>query len=186
MIQFNKLRINPEGTKLIIEASIKNLEYYTNVYLDTIQIDTQNTFIENGPSSNTVYTKVIKGNTKSISLELGEEDLLPSLTENLFFVYIKAKGIPAANTPCGGDNLLCLGTAFYLTNIYCNLLKTLQLEEGIPCKTPKAFINEFLKYKGLQLSLLTGNSLNAIKYFNNLTSGLQVTKNNSKCGCHEV
>ena len=41
MVAFQELRITPDGQKLIIDVSVKDLEYYTNVYLDTIQIDTQ-------------------------------------------------------------------------------------------------------------------------------------------------
>ena len=90
MVQFNELRITPDGQKLIIDVSVKDLEYYTNVYLDTIQIDTQDTFVESGPSSEVVYTEVIEGNTKSVRLELGTGDLLPTLNDNLFFVYIRS------------------------------------------------------------------------------------------------
>ena len=43
MVQFNELRITPDGQKLIIDVSVKDLEYYTNVYLDTVQIDAANT-----------------------------------------------------------------------------------------------------------------------------------------------
>ena len=72
MVQFNELRITPDGQKLIIDVSVKDLEYYTNVYLDTIQIDTQDTFVESGPSSEVVYTEVIEGNMKALELALKE------------------------------------------------------------------------------------------------------------------
>ena len=71
MVTFQELRITPDGQKLIIDVSVKDLEYYTNVYLDTVQIDTQDTFVESGPSSEVVYSKTIEGNTKSVRLELG-------------------------------------------------------------------------------------------------------------------
>ena len=43
MIQFNELRISQSGDRLIIDVSVKDLEYYTNVYLSEILIDTQDT-----------------------------------------------------------------------------------------------------------------------------------------------
>lgn len=184
MVQFNELRITPDGQKLIIDVSVKDLKYYTDVYLNSIQIDTQDTFVESGPSSKVAYTKTIDGNSKSVRLELGTGDLLPTLKDNLFFVYISTKGVPAADTPCGGDNSLYLGTVFYTSNIYCNLLKTLQLEGITSCNIPKTFVNEFLKYKGLQFSLSTGDNLSAIKYFNSLLNKLQITNNISECRCH--
>lgn len=56
MIQFNELRITPDNEYLIIDVSIEDAEYYKDVVLDSIVIDTQNTYIANGPSSKAVYT----------------------------------------------------------------------------------------------------------------------------------
>ena len=36
MIQFNTLSINPEGTELIIDVSVKSSMYYENIYIDKI------------------------------------------------------------------------------------------------------------------------------------------------------
>ena len=44
MIQFNTLSINPEGTELIIDVSVKSSMYYENIYIDKIVIDTQDTY----------------------------------------------------------------------------------------------------------------------------------------------
>lgn len=182
MVQFNELHITSDGKTLIIDVSVKDLTYYENVYLDSIQIETQDTF----GSANPCYTKTIeKDGVKNIKLELGTGDLLPSLTDNLFFVYVRTKGTPAADTPCGMDNVTTLGVTLYLYNIYCGMLKTLQLEGIAPCTSPKAFVNEFFKYKGLQLSILTGNYESAIKYFKSLSSNKSQSINaTSKCGCH--
>ena len=46
MVQFNELRITPDNRELIIDVSVKDLDIYTNVYLDYIMIDNQDTFIE--------------------------------------------------------------------------------------------------------------------------------------------
>lgn len=51
MVTFNELKITPDGQKLIIDVSIKDLPYYKNVYLESISIDTQDTYISSGPSS---------------------------------------------------------------------------------------------------------------------------------------
>ena len=36
MVQFNELRITPDNRELIIDVSVKDLDIYTNVYLDYI------------------------------------------------------------------------------------------------------------------------------------------------------
>lgn len=58
MVTFNELRITPDGNTLIIDVAIKDLRYYDNVGLDTILIDTQDTFTAEGPSSKAVRFSV--------------------------------------------------------------------------------------------------------------------------------
>lgn len=55
MIVLEQCRIDPEGKSLIIEASIENLSYYKDVYIESVIIDTNDTYSPNGPSENFVY-----------------------------------------------------------------------------------------------------------------------------------
>lgn len=185
MVQFNELKIVPDGTQLIIDVSVKDSEYYTDVYLDEILIDTQDTFIESGPSTQVVYSKIIDGSIKSVRLELGTGDLLPSLNDNLFFVYVKTKGTPAANTPCGMDNVTTLGV---VTNLYPLYQQALCYIKGLSntCVIPKNFINFILQYKAFQLAVKTGHYTEAIKYWKRLYSSQNAkdTTVTSKCGCY--
>ena len=41
------------------------IEYYNNVYIDSISIDTQDTFVNSGPSEKPKYTKILEGNNKT-------------------------------------------------------------------------------------------------------------------------
>lgn len=70
MVQFQELRITPDGNTLIIDVAIKDLRYYDNVGLDTILIDTQDTFTAEGPSSKAVKFPVIN----SIDAESFEQE----------------------------------------------------------------------------------------------------------------
>ena len=105
MVKFNELKITPDGNSLIIDVSVKDLHYYNNIYLDSIIIDNQDTYVDTGPSSQAIYTKTIEGNEKSFRLELNNSNIL-SLKDNLFFIYIKVKGIPSFDTPCGLENMI--------------------------------------------------------------------------------
>ena len=183
MIQFNELRINPEGTKLIIDVSVKNSMYYENVYIDTISIDTQDTFIDSGPSSNISYTNTFEGDNKSVRLELGIRDHLPSLLDNMFFVWVRTKGIPDISTPCGEDNILTLGVTIALYPLYqqaFSYIKELEKE----CVTPKGFINFILQLKALQIAIRTGHYIQAIKYWERFFKGLKKDVVTNKCGCY--
>lgn len=62
MIQFNELRVTSDGKKLIIDASVKDLQYYNDVYIDAIIIDTQDTYVANGPSTNPVFSYEVSSN----------------------------------------------------------------------------------------------------------------------------
>lgn len=73
MIKFNELRITPNNENLIIDVSIEDADYYKNVVLDSIVIDTQDTYVGNGPSSKAVYTYVVSEE---------EYDSIYSLPEN--------------------------------------------------------------------------------------------------------
>lgn len=62
MIQFNELRISSDGKKLIIDASVKDLQYYNDVYIDAVIIDTQDTYVANGPSTNPIFSYEVPTN----------------------------------------------------------------------------------------------------------------------------
>lgn len=183
MIIFNELDITSDGAKLIIDISVKDLEYYTDVYLDQILIDTQDTFIEFGPSSQTVYSKTIEGEVKSFRLEIDNKDLLSTLKDNLFFVYVKTKGNPSADTPCGLDNQTTLGITTYYYPLYQKAMSYVkQLNDA--CNIPKDFINFILQYKAFQLSIKAGHYIESIKYWNRLKSSTNAINITSKCNCY--
>ena len=74
MVTFNELRITPDGNTLIIDVAIKDLRYYDNVGLDTILIDTQDTFTAEGPSSKAVKFPVINSiNAESFEQGFGSD-----------------------------------------------------------------------------------------------------------------
>lgn len=56
MLHFNELRITPDNRHLIIDVSVDKQDYFQDVILESIVIDTQDTYVPNGPSSNPVYT----------------------------------------------------------------------------------------------------------------------------------
>lgn len=182
MVTFQELRITPDGKNLIIDIVVKDLKYYTDVYIDSINIDTQDTFIESGPSSKVVYTKVIEGDTKSVRLELGVGDLLPSLNDNLFFVYVKTKGTPSIDTPCGMDDIYTLGITLNVCSIYNNIMQSVK-EVANNCSIPKNFIDSYLRFKAFELCINTGHYTEAVNYYNRFIKGKSTPVTNN-CDCY--
>lgn len=176
MIHFNELRI--VKNTLIIDVVVRNEEYFDNVYLDKIVIDNQDTYVDTGmPSSTPIYEYVIptykkNGNTnklKHIRLELTHLDLRRPLTD-LFFVYIQTKGNPAPTTPCTLDHKTTLGTVVDMYPFYQKSILFLK-ELTKCCEVPQDFTDFMLRIKALELSIKTGNYIEAIKFYNRFFKG---------------
>lgn len=190
MVQFNELKISSDYIKLIIDVSVKDIAYYENVYLSEIYIDTQDTFVQSGPSNNTCYKKelyIIQDNTKvypkSIRLELGIDQILPSLKDNLFFIYIKVTGNPSVDTPCGMDNSTTIGVIYDKYSIFKNAMNYID-EINNTCNIPKNFIDYILKYKAFQYSLNTGHYIKAIEYYNKFIKNINTNVQPVNCNCN--
>lgn len=57
MLVLNECRVSEDGKYLIIEASVDSFNYYDNVYIKHLIIDTDETWSCNGPSTKPVYEK---------------------------------------------------------------------------------------------------------------------------------
>lgn len=79
MLHFNELRVSQDNKYLIVDVSIDNLDYFDNVTLDSIVIDTHDTYVPNGPSANPVYVYNISDNY----------DLTYSLPEETCYTPVK-------------------------------------------------------------------------------------------------
>ena len=196
MIQFNTLKITQDGKNLIINASVKNLSYYTNVLIGSIIIDNQDTYSASGPSSNPIYRHSFAGKDlvtnkdiaglKNIRITVSAKELLDNngdLNDDILYVYLIAVGTPSADTPCGMDNVNTLGVALNLRPIYNNGINYIKQVEST-CEIPKDFIDFILKYKALDLALKTKNYIQANKYWNKFFKNNNVVSlNTNSCGC---
>lgn len=123
MIIFNNLRITSNNETLTINASIKDSIYYKDVYIDSIIIDNQDTYVGSSPSSRPVFSKTINDSIKNINLHLDKLDIQGGLVNNIFFVYILTKGTPTADTPCGEDSMITKGVVYNLYPFFTNIMK---------------------------------------------------------------
>jgi len=182
MIKFTDLRVS--NGHLIISAEVREIEdYYDNVYIDKIKIDSQDTFSSTGPSSSLIYESDSFGEVKSITLDLDATDFQDiDMNKTMFFVYAVASGTPAADTPCGMDNVNSLGVTFSLCPIYNETMAYVKEIEN-ECILPKSFINMILQLKAIQYSINSGHYTQAIKYYNKFYRTLSASTTNS-CGCY--
>lgn len=160
MIQFNELKVVHDDAQLVIDVSIQ--DSYENIYLSSITIDSQDTFIENGPSSTPIYqVEDIDSTHYKLELTADDFDTSPTLDVNktLFFVYITTKNV---SNPSDVQTFIAV---VYDTQIVAIIGLNFVNELANECKIPKSFIDFILKQKALELSLETGDYTKAIKYW---------------------
>lgn len=187
MLVLNECRISEDGKCLIVEASVDSLDYYRNVYISHIIIDTDKTWIPGGPSSNHIYiqdfTTDSESGKKNVRLSINVKDLnLSTLNDNIFIIYFVASGYPAPDTPCGMDNSFIIGVAYNTRNIYNNAINYIK-ELNNSCEIPKGFIDSFLKFKAFKLALSTGNFPEAFKMWEYIGKSKN-TISKGGCRCH--
>lgn len=216
MITFNQLSITPDSKHLIIEARVDDFDYFDNVEIDSIVIDSQDTYVPNGPSSNPIFVQKIpkdevdktysipedcecnpvledeqdsycftKGDqmTRYVKLLISEEELGVSLNSTMLFVYMIARGYPSPSTPCGCDNSKTLGVVANLYPYYQSMMNGVR-EINDTCTVPKYFIDNILRFKAIELSIKTGNYIQAIKYWKKFFSSNKVDSIHKPCGCY--
>lgn len=184
MIKFNELKITPDGLNLIIDAEVKSESYYSNIYIDSIKIDTQDTYTEGGPSSQTETIYQSQDNEKSVKLNINSVAIMTPLKENIIFVYVIAKvdGTISEDIPCGKDNITTIGVALDLYSIYRSTLGYTK-ELANTCAVSRNFINYILQYKAFDVFIKTGHYTEAIKLWNKFFKGIKYIATNN-CGCY--
>lgn len=95
MVDFNELRITPDGQYLIIDVTIKSDLYYKDRQILTVKVDSQDTYVDPKYASSNSYilydyeVEEDRGKLRHIritadSTMLGGKDL----ENNMFFVYV--------------------------------------------------------------------------------------------------
>ena len=201
MIIFEQLRISDDGKRMYINLHVNEAEYFDNIYLDSLTIMTADKVSEtdpNMPTSDYIYKKEFEGNQKEADLVLTAEDFLrvwedspqamqfkrADMSNTLFFVFVKCKGIPSECTPCRLDEEITLGVTFDENMLYQKVLGyTKELVKD--CNIPQDFTDFILLWNAFKASVETEHYVPAIKFWNMLFENRNdfsvVTKN---CGCH--
>lgn len=170
-----EMSISPENKTLKITIKIDNspindtvIEHSTGMAKASIKVfnqDSGKTPIIFHDSSGKL--PVYKDTIITINKDLTEDDLGCSVLDNMFFVEIEITLIqsnPLKDEAMTNESIH--GTVLHPDSLYRKMLHALRQESKCHCQIPKNFIDYYLNYKGLQLSLLIGNKLDAIKYYN--------------------
>ena len=197
MIRFNELKI--EDNYIIIDVQIEEEKYFKDMYIDSIVIDTQDTFIANGPSSKAIYTKTFNTDTdvkkkeivytqgtdkyNRVRIYIDGKDLNVDIHKTMFFVYVIAGGTPAADTPCRWDENKALHTLVDTQVLYNNMIQYVK-ELNKDCSTPDNFINAILQFNAIDLALKTNQYPLAIDLWKRFYSNIESNVVLPNCGCN--
>lgn len=157
MIQFNNLEFLT-SKKLRVNVEVLDLDYFANMYIDSIVIDTEDTVCPTGPSDNPPIVYHPSGtNLKSIDQIIDVSEIVNAETKMLF-VYIKCGGIPTPSTPCGMDGEYSMKPVVDYKAIYKEGLKRAGCVGGcgclgVECEIDTAFANFALQYFRLTSAL---------------------------------
>ena len=197
MIRFNELKI--ENNYIIIDVQIEEEKYFKDMYIDSIVIDTQDTFIANGPSSKAIYTKTFNTDTdinkeeiiytqgtdkyNRVRIYIDGKNLNVDIHKTMFFVYVIAGGTPAADTPCRWDENKALHTLVDTQVLYNNMIQYVK-ELNKDCSTPDNFINAILQFNAIDLALKTNQYPLAIDLWKRFYSDIESNIVLPNCGCN--
>ena len=182
MIIFDQLRISDDGKRMYINAHVNKADYFNDIYIDSIVIQTADKVSETEPglpTSDYVYIKKVEENAKELNLVLEASDLSRSwesdpkaiafnrgdMSKTLFFVYIKCKGTPGSCTPCRLDEETTLGVVFD-ENVLHQKVMDYTKELVADCSVPTTFIDFILLWNAFKSAIETEHYIPAIKFFN--------------------
>ena len=180
MIRFNELKI--EDNYIIIDVQIEEEKYFKDMYIDSIVIDTQDTFIANGPSSKAIYTQGTDKHNR-VRIYIDGKDLNVDIHKTMFFVYVIVGGTPAADTPCRWDENKALHTLVDTQVLYNNMIQYVK-ELNKDCNTPDNFINAILQFNAIDLALKTNQYPLAIDLWKRFYSDIESNIVLPNCGCN--
>lgn len=194
MLRFNELRITADNKCLIIDTQVEDLSYFENVKIDGIFIDTQDTWISDGPSTKAiqVYSQedktldIIKDEKgKHVRVEV-ESPLITPAANNMYFVYVMAdvtNAPEAMQAPCICSKDSIIGTVVNLYNLYTTLMSGVK-ELSDSCSVPTGFIDTFLRQYVIDACIKAGNYPLAIKYWNEFFLNKKKVYTSKSCGCN--
>ena len=180
MLNWNELRITPDGKFLIIDVEVQNLDYFKDVYLESLQMNVYSKaddFIEAMPDSKSISLWEVEDVPRKRVRKYIDID---GISDNLIFVYAIANGEPTEDTPCGVKEQLLVGIVYNKALLYNNSIKAIKTIED--CTPNKELIDQILKIKMFDLSIAIGDYKTAIKCWNSMFKKQITTK--VDCGCY--
>ena len=193
MVTINECVIARDAKYLYLKASIDDMEYFDNVYIDYLEFTInkvvgnkiEKVTIELNPDG-TLHSSPYTDNVKEVNLTLTPQDLgISEFKTPVIIVKVYTKGYPAPDTPCGLDEEYAVGIAYNESILYDKGLGFIR-QIGVDCEIPQDFIDWIMLTSAFELALKSGNIDEALDWWLRLISyrGNKNSGKSSNCGCH--
>ena len=213
MIVFNDLRITKDKSALLIKVSVSTLHYFKDTKIKHIYVlneamleelelsvdDIQETNIESRLANYKVWDiedySDSDGKTAECVVSAGtflngllDENNHPykygNLDKHVWFVFVHTNGIKEMDTPCTCTDPV-VGVTMYMGDIYNNFMSYIKELNRNNCQIPQGMIDQFLRFKAMNIAFDAGHYTAGIDYFKRWFTGDYVhTSVSSNCGCH--
>lgn len=167
MITFNDLRISLDGKYILIDASIEPYDTYSEMYIESVSIVTDEQYSDSGSTAPAAYSKEFDDHPRRVSLRISADELdgVSSLDRNIFYVYVNCGGTVKEESDCGWDSTTSIGAVLYWLPIYRIGINHMRRTVDRCCSLDKEFIDYILRLKSFELALRTGNYVLANENF---------------------
>lgn len=170
----DQLRISDDGKRMYLNVHVNKASYFDNIYLDSITIMTADKVSETAPDAPTedyIYKlDLTDSNHKEADLvlrptDMNEQFLKSNFSQDLFFIYIKVRGVPDECTPCRLDEETTLAVTFDENLLYQRVMEyTKQLADT--CSVQTGFTDFILTWNAFKAAVETEHFIPAIKFYN--------------------
>lgn len=180
---FNRLELAEDGLQLFVDIDVRDLEYYKDAKIVSIELDTADSYSE---STGRAYTYELKnksdhyiGRLLPANFSAGGES--PKSFGDIVYITVNFEGIEKPCKPCGVEPRFC-GIAVNWKKIYRQGLAYLS-ELSSNCGEYRDFLDWALHLKAFKLAVAFGDIIHANKYFKEWFSTRKgFTKG---CGCRK-
>lgn len=179
MVIFNEAYLTNDFNHLVLDVQIDPQDFYKDIKIESIQIDTQANYNPLGPSDKVINNLCRSDLDTKHFRETFDVDML---SNSIFFIWVITSGEYQDGTPCSTKDTYHLCVIY---NPYVLYKQGMNYITGNECYPSQQFIDFMLKNYAFELAIKTGNYTKAIEYWERYFNNQTITNYNT-CGCHGV
>ena len=187
MIQFNEVRVTQDNKCLIVDVQISPLDYFANVYLNSISIGVLK-------SDNCSSVETIEPICEEHFVDLSEDNVKRYRNtfdvdgiKSIFIINVTTKGEVSEGASCCWGKVGSVVTTYAYNKypLYQAIMPLLNSIGG--CEPSRELIDQLLQLQAFNLSLQVGDYCQAVTYWDQFLGNItekDCSKPKKPCGCN--